>query len=59
LILNGSAHLLGWFMLATTIIPCTDAMIVIRYDGTKAAAFGIHGATAGVMMIIAATLLSV
>jgi hypothetical protein len=58
LMINGSLHLLGWFMLAATIIPLTDAMIVLSHGGTKASAFGIHGATAGVMLIISGSLLS-
>ncbi len=57
LILNRSGHLLGWFMLAATIIPLTDAAIVLAHGGTKVAAFGIHGATAGVMLIISSLLL--
>jgi hypothetical protein len=55
---DGSLHLLGWFMLAATNIPLTDAMIVLSHGGTKASAFGIHGATAGVTLIISAFLLS-
>src|SRR5271167_2537089 len=58
LILNRSPHLLGWFMLAATIIPVADAAIVLRHGGTKAIAFGIHGATAVVMLITAMLLLS-
>ena len=58
LILNRSAHLLGWFMLAATIIPLADAAIVLRHGGTKAAAFGIHGATAGLMLIVSGLLLA-
>ena len=58
LMIDGSLHLLGWFMLAATIIPLTDAMIVLSHGGTKASAFGIHGATAGVMLIISGSLLS-
>src|SRR5437764_13943430 len=58
LMIDGSLHLLGWFMLAATIIPLTDAMIVLSHGGTKASAFGIHGATAGVMLIVSAFLLS-
>jgi hypothetical protein len=57
MILNGSAHLLGWFMLAATIIPLTDAVIVLRHGGTQAVAIGIHGATAAVMLVIAGLLL--
>ena len=58
LMIDGSLHLLGWFMLAATIIPLADAMIVLSHGGTKASAFGIHGATAGVMSIISGFLLS-
>jgi Domain of unknown function (DUF4267) len=57
LMLDRSTKLLGWFMLAATIIPLTDAAIVLRHGGTKATAFGIHGATAGVMLIISGLLL--
>jgi Domain of unknown function (DUF4267) len=57
LIVNRSPHLLGWFMLAATLIPLTDAGIVMRHGGTKAAAFGIHGTTAAVMLIISGLLL--
>jgi hypothetical protein len=44
-------------MLAATIIPLTDAAIVIRHGGSKAAAIGIHGATAGFMLVISGFLL--
>jgi hypothetical protein len=57
LILNRSTQLLGFFMLAATIIPLGDAAIVIRHGGPKAAAIGIHGATAGFMLIISGFLL--
>ena len=57
LIFNRSAQLLGWFMLAATIIPLSDATIVLRHGGTRAAAFGIHGSTAIFMLMIAALLL--
>jgi Domain of unknown function (DUF4267) len=58
LMIDGSPHLLGWFMLAASIIPLTDAMIVLSHGGTKLSAFGIHGATAGVMLIVCGLLLS-
>ncbi|MGW3683209.1 DUF4267 domain-containing protein [Streptomyces prasinus] len=57
LLVGGSSHLLGWFMLAATVIPVGDALIVLRSDGPKAAAYGIHGATAAVMLVIGALLL--
>jgi hypothetical protein len=57
LILNQAPHVLGWFMLAATIIPLTDAGIVLGHGGTKGTAYGIHGVTAGVMLIISGLLL--
>lgn len=46
----------AWFMLVTALIPLGDTMIVLRNGGPKAAAFGIHFATAVVMLISAALL---
>jgi hypothetical protein len=57
LIAYGSAHPLGWFMLAATIIPIGDAAIVLRQGGSRAVAFGVHGSTAVVMLIISGLLL--
>ncbi len=58
LLANGSAHLLGWFMLAAALIPLGDALIVLRSKGPKAAVYGIHGATALVMVVISILLLA-
>jgi hypothetical protein len=44
-------------MLIATIIPLTDAAIVLRHGGTRTTAFGIHGVTAGAMVIISGMLL--
>jgi hypothetical protein len=57
LIAYGSAHVLGWFMLVATLIPIADAVIVLREDGERAIAFGVHGGTAVVMLIISGLLL--
>jgi len=57
LLANRSPHLLGAFMAAATLIPVGDAVIVLRSGGTRAAAFGIHGATAAVMLAASAALL--
>ncbi|MEV0587875.1 DUF4267 domain-containing protein [Nonomuraea sp. NPDC050310] len=46
----------AWFMLIATLLPLGDTVIVLRNGGTKAAAFGIHFATAVVMLITAALL---
>jgi len=51
LILNRSSQLLGFFLLAVTLVPLTDALIVLKHGGTKATAFGIHGATAAIILI--------
>jgi hypothetical protein len=59
LIINGSARLLGYFILAATIIPLTDGAIVLRHGGSKSTAFGIHGATAVAMLVISGLLLFV
>jgi hypothetical protein len=53
----GSAHLLGWFMLAAVISPLTDGTIVLRSGGPKSVAYGIHWATAAVMLAGAVLLL--
>lgn len=57
LVINREAHLLGWFLLAATIIPLTDMGIVLRHRGQSGVAFGMHGGTAALMLITAALLL--
>ena len=49
-------HVLGWFELAASTIPIGDAIIVLRGNGPKATVYGVHAATA-VVMLAAATLL--
>ena len=44
-------------MAAASCIPIGDAVIVLQNGGTRATAFGIHGATAAVMLAVSATLL--
>ncbi|MEU5030820.1 DUF4267 domain-containing protein [Streptomyces milbemycinicus] len=53
------AHAVGWYMLAVALTPLGDTVIVLRNGGTKAAAFGIHFATAVVVLISAALLFAV
>jgi hypothetical protein len=55
---NGSPRLLGEFLIVATLIPLGDAVSVLRTGGKKAAAFGIHGATAVVMFATAALLIA-
>ncbi|MEZ0358625.1 DUF4267 domain-containing protein [Mycobacterium sp. SA01] len=57
LLVAGAAHLLGWMLLAATVIPVADAVIVHRNGGPTSISLGIHGATAAVMLVTAALLL--
>ncbi|MDG4666797.1 DUF4267 domain-containing protein [Mycobacterium sp. 236(2023)] len=57
LIAAGAHQLLGWLILAATIIPIADAVIVLSNGGARLIALGIHGGTAVVMLITAALLL--
>lgn len=49
-------HVLGWFELAASTILSGDAIIVLRSNGPKATAYGVHGATAVVLLVPAALL---
>ncbi|WP_128435080.1 DUF4267 domain-containing protein [Streptomyces cyaneus] len=49
----------AWFMLCVAVIPLFDTLIVLRHGGTKAVAFGIHFATAVVVLISAGLLFAV
>jgi len=49
-------HVLGWFELAASTIPIGDAIIVLRSNGPMATAYGVHGATAVVLLATAALL---
>jgi hypothetical protein len=51
-------HLVGWVMLAATLIPLVDATIVLRNGGARSTAYGVHGVTAAVMLITTALLLA-
>ncbi|TDQ52300.1 DUF4267 domain-containing protein [Actinorugispora endophytica] len=57
LLVGGTPHLLGWFILVMAVIPAGDALIVLRSNGPKATAYGVHGATAAVMLAISVPLL--
>jgi hypothetical protein len=50
------AHAEAWFMLVVALNPLGDTAIVLRHGGTKATAFGIHFATAVVVLISAVLL---
>ena len=57
LLAGATPHLLGWFMLAAAVIPIGDALIVLRSKGPKKIAYGVHAATAMVMLVTSALLL--
>ncbi|OBJ06160.1 hypothetical protein A5624_01560 [Mycobacterium sp. 1482292.6] len=57
LLAAGATHLVGWVMLAATIIPLADASIVLRNGGSRSVAWGVHGVTAAVMVITSALLI--
>ncbi|OBK29087.1 hypothetical protein A5659_00335 [Mycobacterium sp. 1165196.3] len=57
LLAAGATHLVGWVMLAATIIPLADASIVLRHGGSRSVAWGVHGVTAAVMLITSALLI--
>ncbi|WP_327089790.1 DUF4267 domain-containing protein [Nonomuraea sp. NBC_01738] len=46
----------AWYMLVVAILPLGDVFIVLRNGGTKAVAFGIHFATAVVVLLSSALL---
>lgn len=50
------AHPAGWFMLAVALNPLGDTLIVLRNGGSRAVAFGVHFATAVVVLASAALL---
>ncbi|WP_433219602.1 DUF4267 domain-containing protein [Dactylosporangium sp. CS-047395] len=49
----------AWFMLVVALAPFGDTVIVLRNGGSKATAFGVHFATAIVVLISAALLFAV
>ncbi|MHA6626369.1 DUF4267 domain-containing protein [Pseudonocardia sichuanensis] len=49
----------AWFMLVVALCPLGDTLIVLRHGGTKATAFGIHFATAVVVLVDAALLFTI
>ena len=58
LLAAGKPHVLGKYLVAASIIPIGDAIIVLRGNGPKATAYGVHGTTAAIMLGTAALLLS-
>ena len=58
LLAAGKPHILGKYLAAASIIPIGDATNVLRHNGPKATAYGVHGTTAAVMLATTALLLS-
>jgi hypothetical protein len=53
----GQTQLVGFMLLAAAITPFGDALIVLRGGGSKALAYGMHGATGVVVLVTAALFL--
>lgn len=49
-------HMVGLFMLVAALIPLGDCLTVLRYGGSRALAYGMHGGTALAMVVIGALL---
>jgi hypothetical protein len=50
---------LGWALLATALIPIGDATLILVHGGSAAMAFGVHYATAALVIVIGLLQLSV
>ncbi|WP_329248672.1 DUF4267 domain-containing protein [Actinoallomurus sp. NBC_01490] len=59
LLVFAGAHAEAWFMLIVSLLPLGDTVIVLRNGGTKAVAFGVHFATAVIVLVNAALLFAV
>ena len=46
LLVTGQRRALGWALLVESLIPFGDMTTVLAHDGSTAAAFGVHGLTA-------------
>ncbi len=46
----GGAETLGWALVAASLTPISDAVIVLTNGGRLATALGIHGLTAGLLI---------
>jgi uncharacterized protein DUF4267 len=49
----------AWFMLVVALVPLGDTVVVLRNGGKRAVAFGIHFATAVLVLVAAALLFAV
>lgn len=51
LLLTAPPIVIGWILLAFTLVPIGDAATVLTARGNARAAWGIHGTTAAVMLV--------
>ncbi|MBF9067022.1 DUF4267 domain-containing protein [Streptacidiphilus fuscans] len=51
LMLVATTSVLGWYMVVFAAIPAGDAVVILRSGGPKAIAYGVHAATALVMLV--------
>ncbi len=51
ILLTAPPIVIGWVLLAFTLIPLGDALTVLLSHGNAKAAWGIHGTTAAVMLV--------
>ncbi|WKE69558.1 DUF4267 domain-containing protein [Streptomyces sp. WP-1] len=49
----------AWFMVCVALVPLLDTVTVLRHGGRKAVAFGMHFATAVVVLVCAGLLFAV
>ena len=52
-----ATHALGWVLLAATIIPVGDSIIVLTHGGSKVIASSVHAATAALLLVTSVLLL--
>ncbi|MFV2174015.1 DUF4267 domain-containing protein [Actinomadura sp. LOL_016] len=50
LLAEGRREALGWVMVAFAAIPAGDMLTILAHHGSKAAAFGVHGATSAAVL---------
>jgi hypothetical protein len=56
-LLTATPPTVGVVMLAMAVIPAGDMLVVLRYRGRRALAYGMHGATAAAMAVAGLVLL--
>ncbi|MEL7977790.1 DUF4267 domain-containing protein [Isoptericola sp. F-RaC21] len=56
-LIGGSPQLLGAAMIAAAVMPVCDAVTVARAGGPRSTVYGVHAATAAVMVVVGLVLL--